>query len=155
MNLVVVGIFVSTILLLGATTNGYAQETIPTVEEKIVQLKSHKIKSEKFSDRLIGQVQNNAGENVEFVKIIATFYDDAGDILGTDFSYTDPSDLITNMKAPFEMYLDEDVADDYGSYDLMLTWNYADRSGEDSKVYEFPGEVKATEKEGDEDEEED
>jgi len=64
---------------------------------------------------LIGQIQNNVGKDVEFVQITTTFYDLVGDILATDFKYTDPADLKPNMKAPFEMYLDEDVADGYES----------------------------------------
>ena len=40
-----------------------------------VDLKSHKIKED---NRLVGQVQNNVGQNVTHVEIIATFYDQNG-----------------------------------------------------------------------------
>lgn len=86
-NITIVGVLVVLILLFAIANNGYAQTTIPTVE-KAVELKSHKIKCNKFSIRLIGQVQNNVGD-VEFVKIVVTFYDQNGGILGTNFSYTD------------------------------------------------------------------
>jgi hypothetical protein len=142
------------ILLFAITNNGYAQTTIPAVEERVVELKSHKIKGDEFSDRLIGQVQNNVGKDVEYVQITTTFYDQVGDILATDFTYTDPTDLKPNMKAPFEMYLDEDVADGYESYDIMISWQYPDSSDEEVKVYEFASKKQQKEEEETKDEDE-
>jgi len=40
-------------------------------------------------------------------------------------SYAEPSDLKPNMKAPFEMYLDEEIANDIGSYDVTITWRHS------------------------------
>ena len=87
-----------------------------TTEEKKVELLSHKVKSGEYTDRFIGQVQNMIDKNVEYGEIIATFYDDTGEMIGSKSTYTEPSDLKPNMKAPFEMYLDEDIANDIGSY---------------------------------------
>lgn len=114
------------------TTYGQTS-TIEEGHEKIVGLKSHKIKDD---NTLIGQVQNNASSAVSFVKIIATYYDQNGDIMGTDSTFSDPYDLKPNMKAPFQMSLGEDVVGGIGSYDLTITWRNTDGS-EDSKVYEF------------------
>jgi hypothetical protein len=147
----IVGIFV---LLFAIINNGYSQTTIPAVEEKVVELKSHKIKGDEFSDRLIGQVQNNVGKDVEFVQITTTFYDQLGDILATDFTYTDPTDLKPNMKAPFEMYLDEDVADGYELYDIMISWQYPDSSDEEVKVYEFASKKQQKEEQSEEEDDE-
>ena len=102
-------------------------------QEKIVGLKSHKIKTD---NTLIGQVQNNVTNEVNFVKIIATYYDQNGDISGTDFTFSDPYLLKPAMKAPFELALDEEIMGELGSYDLTITWRNEDDS-EDSKVYEF------------------
>ena len=55
-----------------------------TTEEKKVELLSHKVKSGKYSDRFIGQVQNMNDKNVEYVEIIATFYDNTGEMIGVN-----------------------------------------------------------------------
>ena len=100
-----------------------------------VDLKSHKIKDD---NRLIGQVQNNVGQNVTYVEIIATFYDQNGDITETEHTYSNPRDLKPGMKAPFEMDLDENLVNDLNSYDLMVKWlNILEV--EETKVYEFTG----------------
>jgi hypothetical protein len=102
-------------------------------QEKIVGLKSHKIKAD---NTLIEQVQNNVTNEVNFVKIIATYYDQNGDITGTDFTFSDPYLLKPAMKAPFELSLDEEITSELGSYDLTITWRNEDGT-KDSKVYEF------------------
>jgi hypothetical protein len=38
-----------------------------------------------------------------FVKIIATFYDSNNNVVGTDFTYSSPSTLQPEQKAPFDM----------------------------------------------------
>jgi hypothetical protein len=55
MSNITIGVLGVLILLFAIANNGYAQTTIPTVE-KNVELKSHKIKGDKFPDRVIGQV---------------------------------------------------------------------------------------------------
>ena len=82
-----------------------------TTEEKKVELLTSKIKEGEYSTKFIGQVQNMLTENVEFVKIIATFYDQSGNMIGSKSTYAEPYDLQPKMKAPFEMYLDDDVRD--------------------------------------------
>jgi hypothetical protein len=113
----------------------YGQET--TITEKKVELLSHKVKSGEYSDRFIGQVQNMIDKNVEFVEIIATFYDDTGEMIGSKTTYTQPSDLKPSMKAPFEMYLDEDIANYIGSYDVTITWQHPGETEEYSNIYEL------------------
>ncbi len=38
---------------------------------------------------VIGQVQNNSPTSVTYVQVIATFYDSAGKVVSTSFTYTD------------------------------------------------------------------
>ena len=54
---------------------------------------------------IIGEVVNNASNSAEYVKIIGTFYDNTNKIVGTSFTYTKPSDLGPNEKAPFDLIL--------------------------------------------------
>jgi len=114
---------------------------ISTIEPKgqdlnTVILKSHKIKEGDYATTLIGQVQNNLGKEVNFVEIIATFYDQNGDIIGTDTTFTKPYDLRPNMKAPFEMYLEDSLINELNSYDLTIDWRNSDGT-KDTKIYEF------------------
>jgi hypothetical protein len=88
--------------------------------EPTIELLKHKITKGDFSDKLIGQVKNTLDDKVSFVKIIATFYDVNGDLLGTESTYTDPSDMLPQMKAPFEMTIDN--AGSIASYDITITW---------------------------------
>ena len=86
------------------------------------------MKSGEYSDRFIGQVQNMIDKNVEDVEIIGTFYDNTGEIIGSKSTYTQPSDLKPTMKAPFEISLDEDIANEIGSYDVTITWRHPGES---------------------------
>jgi hypothetical protein len=50
---------------------------------------------------------------------VATFYDEAGQVINTDFTYTDPSALAAGQSAPFEVTVtDEDISDDIESAKL-------------------------------------
>ena len=69
--------------------------------------------------QIVGEVVNGGSEPTEFVKVVATFYDEAGQVINTDFTYTDPSDLAAGQSAPFEVTVtDEDVSDDIESVKL-------------------------------------
>jgi hypothetical protein len=52
---------------------------------------------------IVGQVQNNTPLGVEFVRLTATLYDSNNKVVGTQFSYTNPSDIPAGEIAPFEI----------------------------------------------------
>lgn len=54
---------------------------------------------------VVGEVQNNSPTNAQFVQVIGTFYDNNNQVVGTDFTYTNPSDIGSGQKAPFELTL--------------------------------------------------
>lgn len=63
-----------------------------------------------FTDSLdylhvVGEVQNNSPTNAQFVQITGTFYDSNNQVVGTQFTYTNPSDIGAGQKAPFELIL--------------------------------------------------
>jgi hypothetical protein len=56
---------------------------------------------------IIGKVVNNVSNSAEYGKIIGTFYDNTNKIVGTSFTYTEPSDLCPYEKAPFDLILQD------------------------------------------------
>jgi hypothetical protein len=69
-----------------------------------VVLLSQRYNDEKFSSEIAGEVENNGTESVEYVKVAVTFYDSAGNVVGTENTYADPSDLRPGVKAPLRSY---------------------------------------------------
>jgi hypothetical protein len=73
---------------------------------------------------IVGEVVNGGSEATQYVKVVATFYDETARVIGTDFTYTDPSDLAAGQSAPFEITVtDEDIADDIESVKLAAQSN--------------------------------
>jgi hypothetical protein len=52
---------------------------------------------------VVGEVQNTLGTNVKYVKIVATFYDSSGTVIGTVYTYTEIDILKPNQKSPFKL----------------------------------------------------
>ena len=147
-------IAITTIFLFTLGSTVYAQLNNTATQTPSLELLSHKIKEGDYSDSLIGQLQNNFAKKIESVQVIATFYDGNGDIVGTDYGYTTPSDLSSGMKAPFELRLDEGITDELASYDLTVSWRTSGSFGEDSKVFEFSKQQAVDEPQTEEEEEE-
>lgn len=61
------------------------------------------------SINIAGEVLNQAPVTARSVKIIATFYDPYGQVLGTDSTFAKPSDLAPGQRAPFSMIVQEEV----------------------------------------------
>jgi hypothetical protein len=153
--LTVFTIAITTIFLFTLGSPVYAQQNNTATEAPSVEILSHKIKGGQFSDSLIGQVQNQFSKKIESVQVIASFYDENGDIVGTDYGYTTPTDLSAGMKAPFELRLDEGLTDELASYDLTVSWRNSGMFGEEnSKVFEFSKQQAVDEPQTDREEEE-
>jgi hypothetical protein len=53
---------------------------------------------------VVAEVQNTGGENVNGLKMLATFYDEYGTVIGADYTYsTDIDILVPGQKAPFRL----------------------------------------------------
>lgn len=52
---------------------------------------------------VVGEVKNTLSVNINYVKIVATFYDSNNVVIGTDFTFTDVDTLTPNQKSPFEL----------------------------------------------------
>ena len=61
---------------------------------------------------IAGEINNNGTRDVDFVKVIATLYSAEGTVIGSDFTYTDPSTIKAGDTSPFQFRItDFDVRD--------------------------------------------
>ena len=94
-----------------------------------VILLSQRYIEERVSSEVAGEVENNGTESVENVKVTATFYDSKGNIVGTQKTYSDPSDLRPSMKAHFEIFLtNNSIIDATETYGFTISWDNLDGS---------------------------
>ena len=56
---------------------------------------------------IVGEVSNTGSNDKEFVKVIATLYDDNRRVIGTGFTYTDPSTISSQESSPFKLIISE------------------------------------------------
>ena len=78
----------------------------PTAQDESIKILS----SNDFIDSIgylhvVGEIENNTPANIQFVKVTGTFYDSSNQVVATDFTYTNPSDIGPGQKAPFELTL--------------------------------------------------
>lgn len=73
---------------------------------------------------IVGEVQNTGTEAAEFVQIVASFYNENGQFVGTSFTYTTPDTVSPGTKAPFDIQLltDDMIVKESKSYQLTLSW---------------------------------
>ena len=57
---------------------------------------------------IVGEVQNNGPETAKFVEVSATLYDSNNKVIGTESTFTKPSDIDPGQKAPFEVTVSTD-----------------------------------------------
>ncbi len=57
--------------------------------------------------KIIGEVKNLSSQPMEFVKVVATLYDDSGKMTGSEFTYMYRDVIPAGEKAPFEISTDE------------------------------------------------
>ncbi|MDX1813474.1 MAG: FxLYD domain-containing protein, partial [Candidatus Bathyarchaeia archaeon] len=52
---------------------------------------------------IVGELKNNLTSNIEYVKLVVTFYDSENVVIGADYSYADIDILEPNQTSPFEL----------------------------------------------------
>lgn len=72
-----------------------------------LEILSHQSYTEGDWFHIVGEVRNNSSVPMEYVKIVATLYDQDGKVVGTDFAYTDLDVIPPGGKAPFSTGTDE------------------------------------------------
>lgn len=65
----------------------------------------HYVDAEWF--HIVGEVRNNSHDPMEYVKVVATLYDDSGKVVGVSFTYTELDVIPPGQKAPFETVTDQ------------------------------------------------
>lgn len=107
-------IIVNSLLIIfsGLTTIASGQLNTNLTEESIennvngLQILSHKL----FTDsrdylHIVGEIKNNYPSTTTFVRIVGTFYDINNQVIGTQFTYSNPSEIRSGEKAPFVLIL--------------------------------------------------
>jgi hypothetical protein len=106
-------ILISLILIFSGLINStYGQVSTNLTEESIennlngLQILSYN----SFTDSIgylhvVGEIKNNYPSTVTFVRIVGTFYDINNQVVGTQFSYANPSDIGSGEKVPFVLIL--------------------------------------------------
>ncbi len=110
----------------GAKENPENTAFIPVVKNTPtddVILTSQKLKkgSGDYND-IVGQVKNIGRDDVDFVKIGLTVYDENGDVIGTDSVYADATTLKPNQKSSFDIFSSKDNFKGMKNYELSLQW---------------------------------
>jgi hypothetical protein len=79
----------------------------PTPSLPQLEILSHQSYEDAGWFHIVGEVRNNSDTPMEFVEIVATLYDDAGQVVGTDFTYTELDVIPPGAQSPFETGTDE------------------------------------------------
>ncbi len=86
-------------------------------------LLSQRYNSERFGDEIVGEILNNGTITAEYAKVSVSFYDANGAILGSEFTYADPSTLVPGQRAAFTIFITSDtIEDDTETYEFTLQW---------------------------------
>jgi len=79
----------------------------PTPSAPPLEILSHQSYMDAGWYHIVGEVQNNTDYPMEFVKIVATLYDENNKVVGTDFTYTDLGIIPPGGKSPFQTGTDK------------------------------------------------
>jgi hypothetical protein len=103
-------------------TSGGSSNTLTQPLNDLVLL-SQRYNSERFGDEIVGEILNNGTITAEYAKVSVSFYDANGAILGSEFTYADPSTLAPGQRAAFTIFITSDtIADDTETYEFTLQW---------------------------------
>ena len=106
-------IIISLMLIFSGLINStYGQVSTNLTEESIennlngLQILSYS----SFTDSIgylhvVGEIKNNYPSTATFVRIVGTFYDINNQVVGTQFTYANPSDIGSGEKVPFVLIL--------------------------------------------------
>jgi hypothetical protein len=76
-------------------------------------------------DHIIGVVENISNQPLGFIKIVVTVKDDADNVVGTGFTYTDLDVLLPGERSPFDV-----ASDNWGDWSTYSLQSQADASDE-------------------------
>jgi hypothetical protein len=96
---------VTALLLVPAANFAYSQAASSSL---ISVLSSSSFTDDLGDYHVVGEVKNNSPtDSINYVKIVATFYDNTGKVVGTDFTYSNIDVLRPAEKSSFEIILND------------------------------------------------
>lgn len=121
--ILVLTLFLSIYICISYVELGLAQES------DIVISSDNSFVNEIGNLHVVGEVENNSPNTVQFVRIIGTFYDSGQNVVATGSTFTDPTDLASGEKAPFDLILTQASIplDDIDDYTLKVSWDEPDK----------------------------
>lgn len=72
--------------------------------------------------KFLGEIKNDGDAKALFVKITFTMKDSGSNVIGTDFSYVNSTDLDPGQTSSFECWTNTPYSQ-VSSYDYEITWN--------------------------------
>jgi hypothetical protein len=138
-------------------TGGQISCSIIVTQAPVVAILSDSSYIESGYFHVVGEVQNLGSLNLQYVKITATFYDSANNVIATGFTFTGIDVLVPQQKSPFDVssYPSQDLVVDHYKVvvsDYSSTTNQPYRSlvaqgvttSAEFGYYQIKGEVKNT-----------
>ncbi len=89
------------------TQSGAEVPTSPTSVAPVLEFLSHTSYSDGAWYFIVGEIRNNSTQPMASVKIVATLYDGSGNVVGTDYTYTELDVIPPGGKSPFETGTDQ------------------------------------------------
>jgi len=71
---------------------------------------------------IVGEVRNSGYANVEYVKIVATYYDQQENVIGTDYTYSELDILVPGQKSPFDLSSYPDKLPSLQQYRIQVSY---------------------------------
>ena len=95
--------FLNSSNIVNTSTTG---NSIPFLNKSSITILSHNSYVDSTgSFHVVGEVENNTPNTTKFVQITGTFYDINNAVMGTQSTYTNPSDISSGATAPFDLIL--------------------------------------------------
>lgn len=116
------------LLLVLLVTLSFCWLTIPKATASNVTILS----SSSFVDticyhHIFGEVQNNGAQPLEFVKVIATYYNNVGTVIATESGYTLVDLVLPGTRSPFQILLSQQFAPQVDHYSLEVTYRISSK----------------------------
>lgn len=90
----------------------------PAPSSPAVEILSHQSNVDNEWLSIVGEVRNNTGDPMEFVKVVATLYDKNNQVVGTNYAYTALDIIPPNGKSPFSIEAKQPLNFDH--YDIQV-----------------------------------
>ena len=128
------GIFAALLLTLGLAVVGnplktsYAQNEAVDSSTLVISKQSNSVEDD--GAHIEGQVKNIGNKQVKFVKVLISFYDQSEQVLGTEFSFTEPSVINPKNISDFKIIIpkDDPKIKTMSTYTITLLWQNSDGS---------------------------